>query len=1359
MIHQRRAFLCLVVPLLLTAVFAAAFAASAAPGSGPAISVPNDPPAPSLTKPRNLIDQTWDDAHRKSRGCMECHQGIDTHTMHTSPHVVLGCIDCHGGNPTPGLTMARAHVQPRNPEFWQSSANPAESSVLLNHESAEFIQFVNPGDLRVADRACGLCHKESVDHVSTSMMRHGAMLWGAALYNNGGYPHKNYRFGQAYGFVHTNETSVPLRLVNPTPVTPEQTRTNGILPFLDPLPRFPLSQPGNLLRIFEKGGEKPLQLGVPFTTEPPGRPLRRLSERGLGTLTRIDPVFLNLQKTRLHDPLLDFMGSNNHPGDYRSSGCSACHVVYANDRSPTHSGWYAKYGHQGLSFSGDKSIPKDERGHPIKHQFTRAIPTAQCMNCHMHQGNLFVNPYLGYTWWDQESDGEFMYPKAQKNPTEAEKMAVSHHNPEAAAARGLWGDPDFLEKVAELNPQLKETQFADYHGHGWVFRAVFKKDRKGNLVDLDDTVIPHDDTHKWAKAVHLKDVHLARGMQCADCHFLADVHGNGNLYGEPRAATTIECIDCHGTITQRPTLMTSGNGGKIDLRQSNTSWGPRFYWEGNRLFQRASMTPDQRWEIPQTMDTVDPQSKHYNAKSRHAKTLRRDGETWGDVPGVAADWRPPQTSEVSNRATASGTGNAISGEVAEVGGPRQSAATGNVLEASITSLLAREEACARELAHDNSNVSCQVCHTSWATSCFGCHLPMRANQRVQLNKFEGTLTRNYTTYNPQVVRDDAFQLGIDATYKNHQIAVLRSSSAVVVGSQNQNREWIYSQQQTVSSEGYSGQAFNPHFAHTTSGVGTTKNCSDCHISKGNDNNAIMTQLLGFGNGSVNFFGRYAYVGAGKDGLYGVVWTEREEPQAAIGSYLQKLAYPDNFKKHEDAGRVLKEAHHHHAKEILDLTLRGEYLYTANGADGFEVFDVANIDHKGFSERIVTAPFSPLGQRTYIRTKYATSVTLPSTLGIDPLRKPMPKTEMHPEFGEIYTGNEEQPISLIYAWVFVTDREEGLVMVSVGTLVDGNPANNFLDKEKIIRFNPDGKLTGAMHSYMAGTNLLVVGKNGLFVLGLSNTELKEPTLQAELSGGEFKNPRAIAVQWRYAFITDDDGLKVVDITEPTKPRLVPEAFVPLKNAGRLYVARTYAYVANGPEGLAIIDIEKPEQPRLDQMFNAGGALNDTRAVQIGAVNASMFALVADGKNGLRVLQLISPENVPGHMGFSPRPNPKLIATYPTHGPAVAVSRGLDRDRVVDETGNQTVVFGRRGSRPFNLEEMARFYRQYDGIYPPGPEAKRTGAIYRVEDVLLRDGKLTLRDGTNLAEPQAFHAAAEAGSAPARPPSDRLIRRGK
>ena len=95
-------------------------------------------------------------------------------------------------------------------------------------------------------------------------------------------------------------------------------------------------------------------------------------------------------------------------------------------------------------------------------------------------------------------------------------------------------------------------------------------------------MIAYDDPQKFAKAVHLKDVHLAHGMQCADCHFDVDVHGNGMLYGEPRNATTITCVDCHGTIDQRPTLITSGNAGQIDLlNNSNTPFGPRFIWEGN----------------------------------------------------------------------------------------------------------------------------------------------------------------------------------------------------------------------------------------------------------------------------------------------------------------------------------------------------------------------------------------------------------------------------------------------------------------------------------------------------------------------------------------------------------------------------------------------------------------------------------------------------------------------------------------------------------------------------------------------------------------------------------------------------------
>src|SRR5260370_7590785 len=157
-------------------------------------------------------------------------------------------------------------------------------------------------------------------------------------------------------------------------------------------------------------------------------------------------------------------------------------------------------------------------------------------------------------------------------------------------------------------------------------------------------------------------------------------------------------------------------------------------------------------------------------------------------------------------------------------------------------------------------MGCERWQRAWAERCFGWDLPMKANQRVPENKFEGVTDRNFTTYNPQVLRDDVFMLGIDGTVKKNRMAVIRSSSAVVVSSQNSNREWVYSQQQTISAEGYSGQAFNPHFPHTTSGVGTTKNCTDCHLSAQKDNNAIMAQLLGFGTGNVNFFAPYTFVG-------------------------------------------------------------------------------------------------------------------------------------------------------------------------------------------------------------------------------------------------------------------------------------------------------------------------------------------------------------------------------------------------------------------------------------------------------------------------------------------------------------------
>ncbi len=1241
------------------AVFVALVAVACTQAPRPAV-----PVAELQTRAGELMKQSDAEVTRKSAGCVSCHTQTDSKTMHEARNVKLGCTDCHGGNAgatapagtasgNPDYEAAKkaGHVQPHDAHLFASSANPQRAAAAWLKESWDFVRFVNPGDLRVARVTCGTvgCHPNEVAQVEKSMMTHGAMLWGAALYNNGGFPLKMTRYGESYG-----PDGTPQRLQTVPPPTQEEIFKKGVLPYLDPLPRFEVSQPGNILRIFERGQRRSVDIGVPIADEEPGRPANRLSARGLGTNSRTDPVYLGVQKTRLLDPILSMLGTNDQPGDFRSSGCSACHVIYGNDRDKAHSGPYAAAGHWGRTQTVDPTIPKTESGHPIKHSFTNAIPTSQCITCHIHPGTNMVMTYMGYIWWDNETDGELMYPKQSRRLTPRQQLEISDRNPEGSALRGLWGDVDFLAKTSELNPRMTRTQFADFHGHGWLFRGVFKHDRKGNLLDKDDKVVALDDPDKFKKAVHLKDIHLEKGMHCTDCHFSQDAHGNGKLYGETRNAVEIDCRDCHGTIGQKATLKTSAAAapkGGNDLSTLSTPFGQRrFVWQGDTLIQRSMVEQGKQWEVPQTIDSITPGHPRYSERSRLAKTMRTDGATWGDVPEGGKD-----------------------------------------------------------LAHPDAKMTCFTCHSSWMTSCAGCHLPMRANERRPDLHNEGDISRNWTSYNFQVIRDDTFQLGIDGNVTGNRVAPVRSSTAVIVGSQRANREWIYSQQQTISSEGYSGQTFNTHVPHTVRAK-ETKQCTDCHVAEAGDNNAWVAQVLLQGTNLVNFLGRYVYVAEGKAGLEAVVATEASEPQAVIGSRLHELAYPERYQRHVARGGLLRQAYHHRGRDVLSFTgdevqsiqLRGEYLYTANGRGGLRVYDVAQIDQKDFSERIVTAPVSPLGQRFYVKTKYATAVASPTTLGVDPARVRRPE-------------NAEQPIHLLYAFLYVSDREEGLILVNAATLLDGDPTNNFL--ERAVTFNPNGVLDGAVNLTVAGRYVYVVAKRGLVIVDVDNPF--QPKVVAEVGAPSIVDPRAVAVQFRYAFVTDGEGLKVVDITQPTAPRPVPNAAVRIKDARNLYVARTYAYVAGGAEGLVIVDVEKPEAPKLDQVFTADGQLDDVRDVKVGMTNASAFAYVADGKNGLRVLQLFSPRDNPTYTGFSPRPTPRLIATYGTHGPALAVSKGLDRDRAVDESGNQLAVFGRWGARPFNKAEMERMYLRDGKLWtvkdtPPGAPRELKGAEPKKEE---------------------------------------------
>jgi hypothetical protein len=1244
-----------------------------------------------VTAPPAPKDETPAQADAKSAGCKSCHAASEAGTMHRSDAVVIGCADCHGGDaavfaekglakndPRYAQLRDRAHVLPRYPQAWNypSSAKPKESYTLLNREAPEFVRFVNPSDYRVARESCGACHIEQIQQAERSLMATGAMFFGGAAYNNGVLPYKNYVVGEAY-----TRDGKPARLKSPgsPPGTvTEAEKKHGALATLYPLPTWQVTPPADIFRVFERGGRNigsqfP-ETGLPDANgelqrlEEPGRPDIRQSNRGPATGLRVAIPVLNIHKTRLNDPFTWFLGSNDQPGDYRSSGCAACHVVYANDRDPIHSSTYAKFGRDGQSASVDPTIPKGESGHPIGHQFTRAIPTSQCMNCHMHQPNMFENSYLGFTMWDYESDAPIMWPTKQRYPTAAEVRKVLDRNPEGAAPRGNWADLDFLRNVTDLNPKLKDTQFADYHGHGWNFRGVYKRDREGNLLDADGKIVDPNDPQKWrktgegafpgpganpGKAVHMMDIHAEKGMQCADCHFSQDAHGSGLIMGEVANAVEIGCKDCHGGIAAYPTLHTSGPaaspmGRDLSLLR-NSDGRQRFEWvelDGRQvLMQRSIIDPKLEWRVKLVKDSVDRASPDFNPAAARAKLMSKSGPggkpfAWG--PGVSAE----------------------------------------------------------NLAHKDSEMACYSCHTAWTPSCGGCHLPIESNWKTQSHKYEGEVTRNYATYNPQVARDDMFQLGKHMTTKGAVIAPVRSSSALLLSSTNINRDRIYVQQPPISAAGFSSQAFAPHFPHTVRKT-ETKTCSDCHVSAANDNNAIMSQLLLQGTGSVNFIGLHAWVGL-NGGLEAVRVTEWGEPQAVFGSYLQKYAYPDFYRLHVERNKrelvnwtrgsvidgkgsgetnpteTIANVYHGAGGPARCLQLRGEYMYVAEGKGGFRVYDVASIGNKDVSQKIVTSPFSPLGQNMHVPTKNATCMALPTNQSIAPSRNTAAMRE----------ANQEQPFHAIYHYAFITDAAEGLIAVDIDKLTDGDPRNNNL--KRAMTWNAGGVLNGARHITLGGHYAYIAADAGLVVV-----DLNDPLHPRHVATIPLADARASALQFRYLFVTTGRGLEVVDVTHLERPRLVAGAFTPIADARRIYVARTYAYIAAKAEGLVILDVKNPERPRDYLRTTFGGALTDAEDVVIGSTNASMFAYVADGRNGMKVIQLTSPETQPNFYGFSPAPKPELIAWAKTPQPALALSRGLDRDRAVDETGHQIAVMGRLGSRPFTRPEMEKFFLDWKG----------------------------------------------------------------
>jgi hypothetical protein len=370
--------------------------------------------------------------------CLVCHQPMQAsgsaHGIEEAhPWFPISCVGCHGG--TPRICDGTLSDGPDGPECdgdWvydkdlahvtptDSDGGPPHPTYLKNLSANEldyvdpaYLRFINPGDFRVLGETCGQCHPAAADVVPRSTMGHTSGEITVARYRAGLAEHPRGIYGA-------------VALTDPEPDPDSECSVDSLEQF-----------------------NPPVMAADPTPSEVPI------------SVAQAQEQYMVKACMRCHHH--DF-GENKFPGDFRSSGCTSCHMPYADN---------------GLSLSDDPRIPKTTSPHPIKHTMTASPDINTCTHCHYRGGRIGVS-YQGI----RESAGPGLNPK---NP---EVLGVSLHGHDAA----YYITDDNLDNDHDETPP-------DVH-----FEAGM------HCVDCHTLDEVHGNGHLYA------DTQCAIKTECTDCH-------------------------------------------------------------------------------------------------------------------------------------------------------------------------------------------------------------------------------------------------------------------------------------------------------------------------------------------------------------------------------------------------------------------------------------------------------------------------------------------------------------------------------------------------------------------------------------------------------------------------------------------------------------------------------------------------------------------------------------------------------------------------------------------------------------------------------------------------------------------------
>jgi hypothetical protein len=521
--------------------------------------------------------------------CMQCHNGsLGTDYSGPgieNPHPFLGastiaCTTCHGGNPN-GTDLASSHVPPP-PEIGTEAFQLTNDRAWFNrltltgldkfndytvggvtYSPLDYLQFVNPGDLRVtqAGRSCGACHMNHSNAVNDSLLNTAAGIWSGATFSIGmeNYVPENVDLhGDTASDLGFRAQTDPMYVAGAAAV--------GAIGRIIETPVYAVFGSTAAHRIFNNNAEYNAA-GLADDLNPDGSVI---------TDSPLARLFVEQVTFTCGNCHLGSAGANNRAGDYRSSGCSACHMPYSlTGRAGTADPNVVK-----TEPLDTTDIDQPERAHLRTHRIASiakigtdgnpvlGIDDHTCAGC--HQGsNRTVMQYWGIRL-DQNADVR----NGRQYPA----------NPVTNAS--TFGDTRLFD------PVLANHEFNGRNHNQYLLREDYDGDGR------DDTP---------------PDVHYDAGLGCIDCHGSNDMHGgvvddpNRPLFSRMEQNVSIRCESCHGTFSSYAATVAGadydGNAAEVALDGKGNQLKHVFKTPDGRYWLKSRLTGATHY-LPQTRDTV-----------------------------------------------------------------------------------------------------------------------------------------------------------------------------------------------------------------------------------------------------------------------------------------------------------------------------------------------------------------------------------------------------------------------------------------------------------------------------------------------------------------------------------------------------------------------------------------------------------------------------------------------------------------------------------------------------------------------------------------------------------------------------------